>query len=97
METELASAEASTEAPPVSKESSPNKVQSPANATQVSNGGESNTTTPITPAALKDSPKPNSRKPKKRKQKLRDVTAPRQPLTGKKKLINSVLNPIMNK
>lgn len=36
----------------------------------------------------KDTPKSNSKKPKKRKPKVpRDVTAPRQPLTGKNRIL----------
>lgn len=90
MEVEPAPGELRSEPQSVNNgEASPKKEQiPPVNLPPAASNGNENTPAPVTPSTPKDSPKPVSRKPKKRKQKLRDVTAPRQPLTGYVRFLN---------
>lgn len=84
MESELPPTEATTELPSTQNEEEPNNelnTSTNAAAPIATTSGEL-AATPV-PSVLKDAQKSNSKKPKKRKPKVpRDVTAPRQPLTG---------------
>jgi len=87
MEAESKTQDTVTEVPPAQiEEENQNKEKTGLASIALNNGTEINTSASITPTAIKCSPKRNSRKPKKRKQKIRDVTAPRQPLTGRDSL-----------
>ncbi|XP_075977838.1 high mobility group protein 20A-like isoform X1 [Anticarsia gemmatalis] len=90
MEAEPMPADAPAEPPPVVNEGeSTNKEPSPTvTITTGANGTEVNITVAAAPLTLKDPPKPISKKPKKRKPKLKDETAPRQPLTGYVRFLN---------
>lgn len=70
-------------AKPSNLESDPNPpIQSKSKTNEIENEGGANLVT------SKDTQKPSPKKPKKRKPKVpRDVTAPRQPLTGMSLLI----------
>lgn len=84
MESEPPPSEAITESPSTQSEEPNKDPNSTANAPNVPTAASAvELAAPPIPSVIKDTQKSNSKKPKKRKPRIpRDVTAPRQPLTG---------------
>lgn len=90
MESEPPPNEATKDSPSTPNEEEPNKEPN-SGAIAVASGAVSagELAAPPVPSVLKDTQKSNSKKPKKRKPKIpRDITAPRQPLTGYVRYLN---------
>ncbi|KAJ8722137.1 hypothetical protein PYW08_004539 [Mythimna loreyi] len=90
MDSEPPPTETTTDSPPTQNEEEPNKdLNSGANTVVPAAATASELAAPPVPSVIKDTQKSNSKKPKKRKPKVpRDVTAPRQPLTGYVRYLN---------